>query len=109
MFMRRGLRYLLRAFPLSALAAASGKPRRHRSGTRKKSIAALVPLREREKFEMNLRLPRRVYDSETNLHYNYYRDYDAVLGRCATPDPLELIVGMNPYAVGRRRRRRTVF
>jgi len=49
-------------------------------------------------FEMNLRLPGQVYDRETELHYNYLRDYDPALGRYTTPDPLGIAGGMNPYA-----------
>ena len=49
-------------------------------------------------FEMNLRLPGQVYDAQTELHYNYWRDYDPRLGRYTTPDPLGLDGGMNPYA-----------
>ncbi len=48
-------------------------------------------------FEMNLRLPGQVYDAETGLNQNYYRDYDPVLGRYTTPDPLGLEGGTNPY------------
>ena len=49
-------------------------------------------------FEMNLRLPGQVYDAETGLHYNYLRDYDPMLGRYLTPDPMDLGAGTNPYA-----------
>ncbi|HJW55774.1 MAG TPA: DUF6765 family protein [Burkholderiaceae bacterium] len=49
-------------------------------------------------FELNLRLPGQVYDRETGLHYNYYRDYDPSQGRYTTPDPMGLGGGMNPYA-----------
>jgi RHS repeat-associated protein len=49
-------------------------------------------------FEMNLRLPGQVFDSETGLHQNYLRDYDPELGRYSTPDPIGLAGGMNPYA-----------
>ncbi len=48
-------------------------------------------------FVMNLRLPGQVYDAETGLNQNYYRDYDPRLGRYTTPDPLGLAGGMNPY------------
>jgi RHS repeat-associated protein len=27
-------------------------------------------------FVFNLRLPGQYFDKETNLHYNYFRDYD---------------------------------
>ena len=48
-------------------------------------------------YVMNLRLPGQVFDAETGLHQNYYRDYDPQLGRYTTPDPLGLEGGMNPY------------
>jgi RHS repeat-associated protein len=54
-------------------------------------------LKKGERFEMRLRLPGQVYDKETNLHYNYYRDYDPVLGRYVTSDPIGLSGGDNPY------------
>jgi RHS repeat-associated protein len=50
------------------------------------------------RFEMNLRLPGQVYDAETGLNQNYYRDYDPRLGRYTSADPLGLDGGANPYA-----------
>jgi RHS repeat-associated protein len=50
------------------------------------------------RFELPLRLPGQVYDDETGLHYNYYRDYDPTLGRYTTPDPIGLHGGLNPYS-----------
>ena len=58
--------------------------------------AALSPARARP-FEMNLRLPGQVYDAETGLSQNYFRDYDPALGRYTTPDPMGLAGGLNPY------------
>ncbi|GAC1421133.1 MAG: hypothetical protein NVSMB6_22800 [Burkholderiaceae bacterium] len=51
-----------------------------------------------KQFEMNLRLPGQVYDAETGLHQNYYRDYDPQLGRYITPDPMGIEGGINPYS-----------
>ncbi|MES2161636.1 MAG: RHS repeat-associated core domain-containing protein [Pseudomonadota bacterium] len=51
-------------------------------------------------FQMNLRLPGQVYDAESGLHYNYLRDYDPILGRYLTPDPMGLSAGTNPFAYG---------
>lgn len=48
-------------------------------------------------FEMNLRLPGQVFDAETGLSQNYYRDYDPQLGRYTTPDPMGVEGGINPY------------
>jgi RHS repeat-associated protein len=38
----------------------------------------------------NIRFPGQYYDSETELHYNYYRDYNALIGRYVEADPLLL-------------------
>jgi RHS repeat-associated protein len=51
-----------------------------------------------ERASMPLRLPGQVYDAETGLHQNYYRDYDPRTGRYTTPDPMGLEGGLNPYA-----------
>jgi RHS repeat-associated protein len=53
---------------------------------------------QRKPFEMNLRLPGQVYDAETGLHQNYFRDYDPALGRYVTADPSGLVGGTNSYA-----------
>jgi RHS repeat-associated protein len=45
-----------------------------------------------------LRFPGQYYDAESGLHYNYHRYYDPVTARYATPDPLGLLPGPNPYA-----------
>lgn len=37
-------------------------------------------------------------DKETNLHYNYYRDYDPAIGRYIQSDPIGLLGGVNTYA-----------
>ena len=46
---------------------------------------------------MRLRLPGQVFDAETGLNQNYFRDYDPELGRYTTPDPMGLEGGLNPY------------
>jgi RHS repeat-associated protein len=38
--------------------------------------------------ENNLRFPGQYFDSETGLHYNYFRDYDPRTGRYIEPDPI---------------------
>jgi RHS repeat-associated protein len=48
-------------------------------------------------FDLPLRLPGQYFDRETNLHYNYFRDYDPVLGRYEESDLIGLEAGSNTY------------
>jgi len=41
--------------------------------------------------------PGQYYDSETGLHYNYFRYYDPSTGRYVTPDPIGLDGGINLF------------
>ncbi len=49
-------------------------------------------------FDLPLRLPGQMYDRETGLHYNYYRDYDPSIGGYKESDPAGLRGGLNTYA-----------
>lgn len=48
-------------------------------------------------FTCNLRYPGQYFDKETNLHYNYFRDYDPSIGRYIQSDPIGLEGGLNMY------------
>ncbi len=44
------------------------------------------------------RYPGQLYDVESGLHYNYFRDYEAATGRYVESDPIGLRGGNNTYS-----------
>jgi RHS repeat-associated protein len=46
----------------------------------------------------NFRLPGQIFNEESGLHYNYFRDYQPVIGRYIEADPIGLEGGINLYA-----------
>ncbi|PTN12731.1 RHS repeat-associated core domain-containing protein [Nitrosomonas aestuarii] len=48
-------------------------------------------------FKYNLRFAGQYFDSETHLHYNYFRDYEPQIGRYLSSDPIGLAGGVNTY------------
>lgn len=50
-----------------------------------------------QQTELNLRFAGQYYDTESGLHYNYFRDYDPETGRYVESDPIGLNGGLNTY------------
>ena len=48
-------------------------------------------------FSYPQRFPGQYYDTETLLHYNYFRDYDPGIGRYEESDPIGVHGGLNTY------------
>ena len=45
-----------------------------------------------------MRYPGQLYDSESGLHYNYFRDYEAATGTYVKSDPIGLRGGVTTYS-----------
>jgi RHS repeat-associated protein len=52
---------------------------------------------------LHVRFPGQYFDAESELHYNYYRDYDPSTGRYVQSDPTGLAGGVNTFAYAHSR------
>lgn len=48
--------------------------------------------------DMDLRFPGQLYDAESGLHYNYFRDYEPGVGRYVESDSVGLLGGVSTYS-----------
>lgn len=51
-------------------------------------------------FQFDMRFPGQLWDADTALHYNYFRDYDPAVGRYVESDPIGLDGGVSTFAYG---------
>lgn len=49
-------------------------------------------------FKFDMRFPGQLFDSESGLHYNYFRDYEAANGRYVESDPIGFFGDIAQYA-----------
>jgi RHS repeat-associated protein len=63
------------------------------------TLAAQLPVASRKSaFVYDESASGAYQDKETNLHYNYFRDYDPGIGRYGESDPIGLEGGLNTYS-----------
>jgi RHS repeat-associated protein len=63
----------------------------------KATITTPAATTDKPTIDSHLRLAGQIEDSETGLHYNYFRDYDPQTGRYLQSDPIGLEGGINSY------------
>lgn len=54
-------------------------------------------------FDLPIRFPGQYQDSETNVRFNNFRDYNSETGRFVQSDPIGLAGGINTYSYARNR------
>ncbi|MDF2446995.1 MAG: type secretion protein Rhs [Moraxellaceae bacterium] len=62
------------------------------------TLADADPDQNGQAIAFNLRFPGQYFDAETQLHYNYFRDYASSIGRYIESDPIGLNGGVNTYS-----------
>lgn len=60
--------------------------------------SAILPMNVGKASDASPRFPGQVFDTETNNHYNNFRDYNPQIGRYVQSDPIGLAGGINTYA-----------
>ena len=78
--------------PVLATDAAGQKTWRGRAEAFGKTVAAAGST-----VTVGLRFPGQVWDAESGLHQNFFRDYEARTGRYVESDPIGLGAGANAY------------
>lgn len=51
-----------------------------------------------QQFGLDLRFPGQSYESEAELNYNFFRSYDATMGRYLEADPIGIAGALNSYS-----------
>ena len=64
------------------------------------AFGAAGVLQNQSSISMNLRFPGQYFDSETNTHYNFHRDYRPNQGRYLQGDPIGMLGGRSVFAYG---------